>query len=82
MHRGRAPSPSFEHPEVNHPQRRPFVFVGQAQVFAQFQTRRAQRISNHFLLSAPKKIMSPSCAPGTFRIARRRCRRSGTVPDC
>ena len=40
----------FEHREVDHPQRRPFALVSQAQVFTQLQTQRAQRVGHHFLI--------------------------------
>ena len=51
MHRGQAAfTVVFKHREVNNPQRCPFGFVGQAEVFAQLQTQRAHRIGNHFLV--------------------------------
>ena len=40
----------FEHREVDHPQRRPLALVSQAQIFAQLQTQRAQRVGHHFLV--------------------------------
>ncbi|MOA12492.1 hypothetical protein D3C78_1324910 [compost metagenome] len=40
----------FKHWEVDNPQRRPFGFVGQAQVFAQFKTQRTECIGNHFFV--------------------------------
>ena len=53
----------FKHREVDNPQRRPFVFVGQAQVFTEFQTQRAQRISYHFLVvSAEENHVAVLCA--------------------
>ena len=51
VHRGQAAfTVIFKHREVDHPQRRPFAFVGQVQVFAKLQTQRAHRIRNHFLV--------------------------------
>ena len=40
----------FKHWEVDNPQRRPFGFVGDVQVFTQFQTQRAHRVGNYFLV--------------------------------
>ncbi|MNI79006.1 hypothetical protein D3C73_1354330 [compost metagenome] len=40
VHRGQATfTVVFKHWEVDNPQRRPFGFVGQAQIFTQFQTQ-------------------------------------------
>ncbi len=68
VHRGQtAFAVVFEHREVNHPQRRPFVFVGQAQVFAQFQTQRAQRIGNHFFVICAEEDHVAVLRAGTFK---------------
>ena len=51
VHRGQtAFTIVFKHREVDDPQRRPFRLVGNAQIFTQFQTQRAHRVGNHFLV--------------------------------
>ena len=51
VHRGQAAfTVVFKHREVDHPQRGPFAFIGQVQVFAELQTQRAHRIRNDFLV--------------------------------
>ncbi|MNV00917.1 hypothetical protein D3C71_911010 [compost metagenome] len=53
----------FKHWEINHPQRSPFGFVGQAQVFTQFEAQCAQRVGNHFLVvSAEEEHVAVLCA--------------------
>jgi len=73
----------FEHREVHHPQRFPSLAVDVTLFVSDLAAQRAQRVVDDFLLSAPKKMMSPFAAPVRSMMVRSAASwRFFTMGDC